>query len=345
MKTLRLSVALINILFFSSAVSGQDFQLYAKVDRVVVSVSARDRDGSLVTNMTKDDFTVLEDGKPQTIADFSIEPQPLSAVFILDTGTSGSSLYRFTPLNAVMTRWLKEPDEAEAYRYDHFVTKLSDITNNPQAIERSFDAVKQISDAKPANSEMVARLGPSPLQWIGDRLQIGSDGAPPMATTPSTSPAITTRTRPPSNVLPDAVFAAALDLEKWRTDRGTIVALISDGQVAADNQHSQGETNERLHRNAIQFYWVGAGSKMFEYLALPKAHVRDTGGTVFDGGTIETREQVFAKLVEETRGQYILSYVSNNEISETRTVFRKIEVKARNQKITIVYRRGYLQYP
>jgi hypothetical protein len=291
MKTLRLSVALITILLFSCTMFfGQDFQLHSKVDPVVVSVSARDGNGRLVTSLTKDDFTILEDGKPQTISDFSIEPQPLPAVFILDSGTSGPLVYRFTPLNAVMTRWLKESDEAAAYRYDHFVTKLSDITNNPQAIERSFDAVKQTSDAKPANSEMVARLGPSPLQWIGDRLQIGSNGAPPMATTPSTSPAITTRARPapPGKVLPDAVFAAALDLEKWRTDRGTIVALISDG-------------------------------------------------------TIETKEQSFAKLVEETR--YILSYVSNNEISGTRPVFRKIEVKARNQKVTIVYRRGYLQYP
>ena len=123
------------------------------------------------------------------------------------------------------------------------------------------------------------------------------------------------------------------------------MVLISDGQVARHNEHSQGETNERLIRNGIQFYAVSADSKMFEHLTVLSAYARDTGGTVFDGGTIEAMDESFAKLVEQARNQYVLSYVSNNEISGTRPVFRKIEVKARDPKLKIVHRQGYLQYP
>jgi VWFA-related protein len=346
LKKLRLSVAM--LLCSSTMFLGQDFQLHTKVDLVVVPVSARVRDGSLVTSLTKDDFTLLEDGKPQTISNLSTDPQPLSAVVIVDTGMSGSALHRLVPLIAVLTRGFKESDEVAAYRYDHFVTKLSDFTNNPQDIERSFDAVKQISDAKPADSEMGAELGPSPVRWIFDRTQIGSNGAPPTATMPSTSsPTIATTTRPtrPSKVLHDAVFAAALDLEKRRTDHRKIVVLISDGQVAGDNEHSQEETNERLIRNGIQFYAVSTDSKMFEHLTALNAYARDTGGSVFDGGTLEAMDESFAKLIEQARDQYVVSYVSNNEISGTRPVFRKIEVKARDPKLKIVHRQAYLQYP
>jgi VWFA-related protein len=343
------ALAIVSMLFFSSAMFfGQDFQLHTKVDLVVVPVSVRDRDGGLVTSLTKEDFTILEDGKPQTTSGLSTDPQPLSAVIIVDTGMSGSALHRFTPQIAALISNFKESDEVAAYRFDHFVTKLSDFTNNLQALERSFDPVKQIADAKPVDREMGAELGPSPLRWIFDRTQIGSYGAPPMATkSAASSPTIATATRPASSakVLHDAIFAAALDLEKRRTNYRKIVVLISDGQVAGDNEHSQGDTIERLIRSGIQFYAVTADWKIFEHLTALNAYARDTGGAIFDGGTIEAMDESFGKLVERARDQYLLSYISNNEISGTRPIFRRIEVKARDPKLRIVHRQGYLQHP
>src|SRR5579862_8344552 len=40
---------------------------------VLVNVTVRDRKGNLVRGLTANDFTVLEDGKPQHIASFDIE--------------------------------------------------------------------------------------------------------------------------------------------------------------------------------------------------------------------------------------------------------------------------------
>jgi hypothetical protein len=115
--------------------------------------------------------------------------------------------------------------------------------------------------------------------------------------------------------------------------------------VAGENEHSQGETNERLIRNGIQFYAVTADWKIFEHLTALNVYARDTGGAIFDGGTIEAMDESLAKLVEQAREQYLLSYTSNNEISGTRPIFRRIEVKARGTKLRIVHREGYLQYP
>jgi VWFA-related protein len=340
------ALALITILLLSSVLFlGQDLQLHTKVDLVVVPVSARDGSGSLVTSLTTDDFTILEDGRPQTIANFSTDPQALSVAVIVDTGMGAAELHRLTPLIAALIREFKPSDEVAVYRYDHFVVKLSFFTNDPQTLEKSFDAVKQIAETKPAESAPGTALGPSPLRWIFDRTQIGSIGAPPTPSTSRPPPASTTRPAASSKVLHDAVFAAALDLEKRPTDHRKIVVLISNGQVVGHNEHPRSETNERLLRNGIQFYAVSTDLKMFEHFTVLNSYARDTGGQVFDGGTTAAMDESFAKLVEQARDQYVLGYVSNNEISGTSPVFRKIGVKARDPKLKIIHRQGYLQYP
>ena len=43
------------------------------LDLVVVNVVVRDKDGALVRGLTRDDFVVLEDGKPQTVSSFDFE--------------------------------------------------------------------------------------------------------------------------------------------------------------------------------------------------------------------------------------------------------------------------------
>jgi VWFA-related protein len=53
----------------------------ASADLVIVDVTVRDRDGRLIEGLSKDDFAILEDGKPQTISIFeyqrlSLDPLP-----------------------------------------------------------------------------------------------------------------------------------------------------------------------------------------------------------------------------------------------------------------------------
>ena len=49
------------------------YTLKARSEVVLVNVTARDKKGSLVRDLTADDFTVLEDGKPQKVASFDLE--------------------------------------------------------------------------------------------------------------------------------------------------------------------------------------------------------------------------------------------------------------------------------
>jgi len=68
-KPLLILTPVVLVLFVSAGTLRS--QIRARVDLVVVPVSVRDNNGFLITGLERDDFTVLEDGKPQKIINFS----------------------------------------------------------------------------------------------------------------------------------------------------------------------------------------------------------------------------------------------------------------------------------
>ena len=57
-------------------------------DTVRVFVTVTDRDGRLVTTLTKDQFEVRDDGKPQPIGVFDNSPEPIQLIVMLDVSGS-----------------------------------------------------------------------------------------------------------------------------------------------------------------------------------------------------------------------------------------------------------------
>ena len=57
-------------------------------DVVRVYATVTDRDGRLVTTLTRDDFTVRDEGKPQPITVFDNTPQPIRLIVMLDVSGS-----------------------------------------------------------------------------------------------------------------------------------------------------------------------------------------------------------------------------------------------------------------
>jgi VWFA-related protein len=60
----------------------------AESELVVLHVSVRDRGGRYVTGLGRDAFTVIDDGKPQTIEMFSADEVPASIAFLIDNSNS-----------------------------------------------------------------------------------------------------------------------------------------------------------------------------------------------------------------------------------------------------------------
>jgi VWFA-related protein len=348
MGTKLTAFACILVLVVSAALSlGQDFQLRTKVELVVVPVSVRDGNGSLVRNLKQDDFTVLEDGNPQTISNFSVDPQPLSAVILVDTALGGGELRRLSLVSGTLFSQFKEVDEVELYGYDKFVTRLTDFTNNTQVIAKSFEPIKLVAETKAQDLDIGRAIEPSPLRWILDRTQIGTAGAPanPVNTPPTQMPPPGPARQPVSVVLQDAMFTAVTDLEKRPNERRKIIILISDGLVVGTNEHSQPEISSHLLRNNVQVFGVGTDQKILEHMTALNAYAKNTGGAVFDGSKEQTMAEAFGQIVDQAREQYIIGYLSNNEIKGGRPVVRKIEVKVNEKKLKVTHRPNYLQYP
>jgi len=57
-------------------------------EAVRVFVTVTDREGKLVTSLTRDDFELRDDGKPQPITQFDNTPQPIRLIVMLDVSTS-----------------------------------------------------------------------------------------------------------------------------------------------------------------------------------------------------------------------------------------------------------------
>lgn len=89
------------------ALHAQQAVFTSRIDLVHVGVTVLDRDGNLVTDLTRDDFEVLEDGRPQQVRYFSVglasdaEDIPLHLGLLLDMSSSMERNDRFQKTAAI----------------------------------------------------------------------------------------------------------------------------------------------------------------------------------------------------------------------------------------------------
>jgi Ca-activated chloride channel family protein len=81
------------LVFASLFVAGQEkeFTLKAHAELVLLDVSVRSADGVYLSNLSKDSFRVYENGKLQTISQFSSEDTPVTVGLVIDDSRSMGS--------------------------------------------------------------------------------------------------------------------------------------------------------------------------------------------------------------------------------------------------------------
>ncbi len=65
-----------------------DYTIHSDVRLVLLDVSVKARDGSLVSGLSKEDFTVFENSKPQPITVFAHDDQPVTVGILVDESFS-----------------------------------------------------------------------------------------------------------------------------------------------------------------------------------------------------------------------------------------------------------------
>ena len=129
----------------TSAAQNAGTTLKVDVKLVNVFVTVTDEHGAPVAGLKKEDFALLEDGKPQTISVFDKESAlPLSIVLDIDTSLSTrkdlplelSSARRFA--HAI----LRPVDAISLYSFSEIVSEVVPFTSDLKAIDRGVDRVR-----------------------------------------------------------------------------------------------------------------------------------------------------------------------------------------------------------
>jgi len=111
------------------------------VDRVILNATAMDDDGEPVLDMTGEDFTLLEDGVPQTILDFYVEERPIALALILDTsGSMRDAMAGAQVAASGFVDTLEEEDRALLIDFDEKVFLLHELTGDTEALQTSIQS-------------------------------------------------------------------------------------------------------------------------------------------------------------------------------------------------------------
>jgi VWFA-related protein len=106
---------------------------------VQVPAVVTDHSGKFVTDLSRGDFSVSEDGKRQEISIFAAVKQPFSAVLVLDTSNSAEDRLKVIQNAAVtFTGQLRPDDRVMVISFDNEVRKLTDFTNDRTELERAI---------------------------------------------------------------------------------------------------------------------------------------------------------------------------------------------------------------
>jgi VWFA-related protein len=335
--------------------------LQVQAREVLLPVTVRDKKGALVTNLTPSDFTLTEDGRPQSIKSFSVQSNlPFLVGLLVDTSRSVDSAMdserkaaeKFVGLMLPEdTKAAKQGDEAFLMHFDHEVELLEDFTNSRDKLDREID------EMGPSTAEHNNPQGP---ETGDDSNQHGAHGG--------------------GTQLYDAIYLASDDLMKPKEGRKALI-VFSDG-VDRGSKETMGEALDAADHANVSVYtiyfkgeaerdqngfpgghhggmggggypggWPGGGGgypgggrrggneTQVDGLKIMQQIATRTGARYFEAKKKDNLDDIYNQIAEELRGQYLMSYTPDQVDNDGG--YHKIALKAKNADLTVITREGY----
>jgi VWFA-related protein len=287
----------------------------ADVDVVSILTSVRDKKGSLIPNLNKEDFIVLEDGKAQEIKYFTRETDlPLTIGLLIDVSGSQRNLIEIerNAASQFFSQVLKKKDEAFLISFGEEAELLQDYTGSARLLTNAMRDLRVSSG--------VGGLGPGPVPTAGG---------------------------PRGTVLYDAIYLAAHDQLQKQVGRKVIVVItdgvdegsrltIRDAIMAAQKADAVIYSIEYSDPGAYGGFGWGMGNAGSGYLHNMSD---DTGGHVYKVDRKNTLDVVFKELQDEMRSQYAIGYTPLNDAKDGS--YRKLDIKLANKDLKAQARKGY----
>ena len=147
-----------------AAISGADPSMRAQdaaatiaveVKEVTLPVTVRDKHGKIVRDLNKDDFTLQEDGRPQSIRYFSQQANlPLTLGLLVDTSRSQTNVLdaeRSASRSFLDQMLVQTKDKAFLIHFDREVELLQDLTSSREKLQAALELLKTPADHERSN--------------------------------------------------------------------------------------------------------------------------------------------------------------------------------------------------
>jgi VWFA-related protein len=282
-----------------------------KVQTNVVNVFAtvRNKQHGIVTDLTKDDFKITEDGVDQKVEFFQKEVNmPITLGMLIDTSASMDRM--IDAEHDAASRFLREvmrpKDETMVITFDFDVDLVADFTQDTSVLASAIRSTRVNSFGGGGG----VTPGPIPQGNAG-----GTD-------------------------LYDAVYLACHDQLATEAGRKGMI-ILTDAEDTGSKLKMQ-DAIEAAQRSDAVIHVLLISDRMATFgTGLGVAHrmAEDTGGRVIDVHHEKSLENAFDELSEELRSQYVLGYYPTNVKRDG--VFRKIQVTVTRPDVKILARKGY----
>jgi VWFA-related protein len=288
--------------------------LRVNVNVVNLYFNVKDKHGRLIPELTKDDFLINEDGKPQTVKYFSKETdQPLTLGMLIDT--SGSQTQVLGIEQSVGAQFLQQvlrpKDLAFLINFDVNVELVQDFTNNGQQLRKSLNEVKINTGGGGGVGIPGIGQGPFPNQ------------------------------RPRGTLLYDAIFLAADEKLKSEVGRKAMI-ILTDGEDQGSQEKIQTAIEAAQKSDAMCYVLLIEDRGVYNGFGagLMKKLSEETGGRVIEvGNKPEKLREALDQISNELRTQYFIGYAPTNQKRDG--TYRKVEVKPKSAEYKIQARKGY----
>jgi Ca-activated chloride channel family protein len=132
LKNILFVIFVIFVSFVVIRASAQTFR--GRVETVQVTVTVTDASGRLITGLSRNDFDIFEDGRPQPVTQFTNERVPVSLGILLDASDSMRGQAIIDARDAVdrfVASLLEPGDEAFVAAFNHLPRVLAPWTRPP----------------------------------------------------------------------------------------------------------------------------------------------------------------------------------------------------------------------
>ena len=309
--------------------------------------TVRNHKGQIINNLTKNDFLLEEDGRPQTIQYFSQESDlPLTLGLLVDTslsqlrvlGAERSASYQF--LEQVLR---EDKDQAFVIHFDREVELLQDLTSSRAKLEAALKLLEMPQAQRQRGSGYPGPPG-------GGR---GGGGG---------------RGRGGGTLLYDAVLLASDEEMKKESGRKAVIVL-SDGVDTGSRMTLEDGIRSAQSADTLAYSILfadeqgygggfggrpgmgrgGRGGRGGRYPAPAPSRPdgkkvlqklsRETGAAFYEVSKKQPIEKVFSLVEDELRHQYSLGYTPDK--TDAGPGYRKLRLTTRNRDLVVQARDGY----